>query len=87
MVNKEFSSKEVEQLTRGSLPLPSEDMVGKYYKIPYDVVCRACARCARKIMETGRLQIDGKDGMDLYRDRTDPAVIVQVLTVILPSEN
>ena len=38
MANKELSSKEVEDLTRASLPLPSEDMVGKYYKIPYDVV-------------------------------------------------
>ena len=35
MTNKEFSSKEVEQLTRSSLPLPNADMVGKYFKIPY----------------------------------------------------
>lgn len=41
MTNKEFSSKEVEQLTRSSLPLPSEDMVGKYYKIPYTDVADA----------------------------------------------
>jgi hypothetical protein len=36
MTNKEFSSKEVEQITRKSLPLPSADMIGKYFKIPYD---------------------------------------------------
>jgi hypothetical protein len=35
MTNKEFSSKEVEQITRKSLPDPSADLVGKYWKIPY----------------------------------------------------
>ena len=35
MTNKEFSSLEVEKLTRSALPSPSEDLVGQYYKIPY----------------------------------------------------
>ncbi|HEY4063580.1 MAG TPA: hypothetical protein VGM30_16850 [Puia sp.] len=36
MTNKEFSSIEVEKLTRSSLPAPSDDLVGQYYKIPYN---------------------------------------------------
>ncbi|HMH20199.1 MAG TPA: hypothetical protein VK563_00415 [Puia sp.] len=35
MTNTEFSPKEVEQMTRSSLPQPSTDMVGKYYKVPF----------------------------------------------------
>jgi len=35
MTNTELSSKEVEQMTRVSLPQPSPDMVGKYYKVPF----------------------------------------------------
>lgn len=60
MTNKEFSSKEVEQLTRSSLPLPSEDLVGQYYKIPYNDVAEPAPAVPAKSWKQGVFKLTEK---------------------------